>query len=86
MAATVPQPQRVLERVIEQFAGRLGLSGRQQLVLRYLALGYRYQEIGELLGIRTRTVKFHVDNMRKKLGACSRVELLAVLFLPRRGE
>lgn len=73
-------PRRTLDSLIAPFADRIGLSSRQRLVLRYLALGYRYHEIGELLGIRTRTVKYHVDNMRRKLGACSRAELLGVLF------
>ncbi len=79
----VPNPRRAIDAVVMLVAERLGLSSQQRIVLRYLALGYRYHEIGEQLGIRTRTVKYHVDNVRKKVGARSRAELLGHVFATR---
>lgn len=69
-----------IDGAIERTADRLGLSLRERDVLRYLALGYRYAEIGLELSISARTVKWHVANLRRKLGASSRAELLGVLF------
>jgi two-component system response regulator FixJ len=58
------------------FAELARLSPRERSVLRFIALGYRYQDIGEALSISPRTVKMHAANVRKKAGVATRWELL----------
>ena len=52
------------------------LTARERDVLARLALGERNKEIARFLGLRERTVKFHVANLLLKLGAQSRTEAL----------
>ena len=72
--------QQGIDGAIARVADRLGLSHRERSVLRYLALGYQHIQIAEQLSISRSTVKWHVGNLRKKLGVFSRAELLGVLF------
>ncbi|NMM24587.1 MAG: response regulator transcription factor [Phycicoccus sp.] len=50
------------------------LSERELEVLRLLAQGLRNRELGEQMGISTRTVDRHCDNIYAKLGVSSRTE------------
>ena len=52
------------------------LTSRERDVLDRLARGDRNKEIAVQLGLRERTVKFHVANLLLKLGAQSRTEAL----------
>lgn len=52
------------------------LTTRERQVLRLLANGDRNKEIALRLGLRERTIKFHVANVLAKLGAQSRTEAL----------
>ncbi|MGO1544938.1 MAG: helix-turn-helix transcriptional regulator [Gulosibacter sp.] len=54
------------------------LSGREREVLRLVAEGARNQDIATQLGISANTVKFHVSNLLRKVGARSRGELAAL--------
>jgi DNA-binding NarL/FixJ family response regulator len=54
--------------------GVTDLSERELAVLRLLAEGLHNREIGELMGISTRTVDRHCDNIYAKLGVSSRTE------------
>ena len=54
--------------------GVTDLSERELAVLRFLAEGLHNREIGELMGISTRTVDRHCDNIYAKLGVGSRTE------------
>lgn len=45
----------------------LTFTQRQEQVIRLLATGNTYAEIGETLGISSRTVKQHADYLRMKL-------------------
>jgi DNA-binding NarL/FixJ family response regulator len=65
-----------VEHVVAVFAELARLSPRERSVLRFIALGYRYQDIGEALSISPRTVKMHAANVRKKAGVATRWELL----------
>ncbi len=57
---------RLVERMpIDQASG---LSERQHEVLRLLASGARNQEIADQLFLSLRTVKFHTENLYRKLG------------------
>lgn len=54
------------------------LTPREQDVLRLVATGVGNREIADGLGISTNTVKYHVANLLRKLGARTRAELAAV--------
>lgn len=65
---------------VGEFSVERGLSPRERSVLRYIALGYRYQDIGSELAISARTVKMHAANLRRKTGATDRYDLLRRMF------
>jgi DNA-binding NarL/FixJ family response regulator len=52
------------------------LTGREEDVLRLLALGYTNREIAGELHLSVRTVEFHRASMRRKLGLGGRKELV----------
>lgn len=69
------------ERLIE-FSGGIkddlpALTDRERDCLAFVADGRRDREIAERLGISETTVRFHIDNARKKLGAKNRVQAVA---------
>ncbi len=53
------------------------LSDRERDCLAFLADGRQDREIADLLGITETTVRFHVDNARRKLGARNRTQAIA---------
>jgi DNA-binding NarL/FixJ family response regulator len=53
-----------------------GLSEREQEVLRYMARGLSYKEIGEELFISAKTVENHTRNILKKLHLSRKHELM----------
>lgn len=59
------------ERLPESQAG---LTDREKEVLRWTASGKTYSEIGDILTIDARTVKFHIVNTLKKLNAANKAE------------
>jgi DNA-binding response OmpR family regulator len=52
------------------------LAGREVETLTWAARGKTFAEIGEILGLSRRTVEFHLDNARKKLGVPTRTQAL----------
>ncbi|MES2866175.1 MULTISPECIES: helix-turn-helix transcriptional regulator [Microbacterium] len=58
-------------------AGAL-LTVREHDVLRLVTAGERNQAIASQLGISANTVKFHVSNLLRKIGASTRAELTAL--------
>ena len=54
-----------------------GLSVRESQCLRHVAIGHPDAEIGRILGISPRTVRFHVDSAKAKLGAATRIQAVA---------
>jgi len=54
------------------------LSIREQECLNLMARGYTNRDIGAELGVRERTVKFHVDNVMRKMGATTRAQAVAI--------
>jgi PAS domain S-box-containing protein len=54
------------------------LSPREVQVLEQLALGYRGTEIAETLGISPDTVRVHVRNAMRKLGARTRAQAIGI--------
>jgi len=67
---------RLVERIAIDEAS--GLSVRQHEVLQLLASGARNQEIADQLFLSLRTVKFHVENLYRKLGVRTRTEAVRV--------
>lgn len=61
-------------------AAHAGLSQREQDVFELLVLGRSLVEISTVLGITTRTVRFHQANVLAKLGADSRLDLMRLLL------
>ena len=64
----------------DHLADAANLSARERQVLELLMLGRTKKEIGVVLGISTRTAKFHQTNLMTKLGAESRAGLLRLLL------
>jgi DNA-binding NarL/FixJ family response regulator len=60
----------------EQIEGLLGrtLTGREQEIMTFVAKGLHNKEIAAQLGIKARTVDFHVSNILLKFGVSSRLE------------
>lgn len=56
------------------------LSERERDVLRLMLEGVALGDVGRQLGITTRTAKFHMANVLRKLGAESRMDLLRLVF------
>lgn len=56
------------------------LSEREKEVLKWVALGKTTWETSVILGISERTVKFHVNNIMKKLNSVSRAHAVAIAF------
>jgi DNA-binding NarL/FixJ family response regulator len=52
------------------------LTERELAVLRELALGHKYEEIAENLGITSNTVKYHIKNLLQKTGYRSTLQLV----------
>lgn len=53
------------------------LTVRETQCLRWSALGRGDADIGQTLGITTRTVRFHLDNAKQKLGVTTRAQAIA---------
>ncbi|MCE9524232.1 MAG: LuxR family transcriptional regulator [Alphaproteobacteria bacterium] len=53
------------------------LSVREEQCLRWVAIGRADADIGNILGISPRTVRFHVDSAKTKLGVTTRIQAVA---------
>jgi DNA-binding response OmpR family regulator len=51
-----------------------GLNDREVEVLTWVARGKTSAEIAQIIGLTKRTIDFHIDNARAKLGASTRTE------------
>jgi DNA-binding NarL/FixJ family response regulator len=71
---------KILEIIIENPASELDnnifekLSSRESEVLRLLGKGYNNYQIAKEMGIKERTVRYHMENLSSKLGTNNRVE------------
>ena len=52
----------------------IDLNSREVEVLTWVARGKTSAEIAQILGLTKRTIDFHIDNARSKLGAATRTE------------
>jgi DNA-binding CsgD family transcriptional regulator len=57
---------------------KLQLSPREAEVLRWLSEGFRNDRIAEKMGVTVATVRFHVTSAKRKLGARTREQAVAV--------
>jgi DNA-binding response OmpR family regulator len=55
---------------------QIPLAERERETLTWAARGKTFAEIGEILGVSRRTVEFHLDNARRKLGVPTRTQAL----------
>ncbi|MFI4865676.1 MAG: response regulator [Steroidobacterales bacterium] len=55
---------------------RIDLGERELEALTWAARGKTFAEIGQILGLSRRTVEFHLDNARRKLGVPTRTQAL----------
>jgi DNA-binding NarL/FixJ family response regulator len=58
----------------ELWTTRVELNDREVETLTWAARGKTSAEIAQILGLSKRTVDFHIDNARTKLGAATRIE------------
>ena len=67
-----------LARVARQaiWPTRVALGARELEALTWAARGKTFTEIGEILGLSRRTVEFHLDSARRKLGVPTRTQAL----------
>lgn len=73
---TVIRESAAIDARVASLARETRLSARERTVLRLIALGYRYREIGCAMSISPRTVKMYATNLRKKVGGSSRWDLM----------
>jgi DNA-binding response OmpR family regulator len=57
-------------------AGAVDLRDREVETMTWAARGKTFWEIGQILGLSKRTVEFHLENARKKLGVATRTQAL----------
>jgi DNA-binding NarL/FixJ family response regulator len=55
---------------------RVGLREREVETLTWAARGKTFAEIGTILSLSKRTVEFHLENARRKLGVATRTQAL----------
>jgi DNA-binding NarL/FixJ family response regulator len=72
--------QTVFQRQNMSTDGRAGLSEKELGVLKQLALGRSNREIAAELWISEQTVKFHLRNIYRKLGASTRTEAVRIAY------
>lgn len=82
--ALAPSLEQGQKSKIQQRIAALGkttrLTEREAQILELLCLGGNFDEIAVRLGISPRTVKFHQENLLRKTGSSSRVELFRKLI------
>jgi DNA-binding NarL/FixJ family response regulator len=65
-------------RVSKPCGRRCSLSTREYEILRMLTHGYDLPEIGERLGVSSKTVANHQSSIKQKLGASSALQLIII--------
>ena len=77
LAADTPEPSRHLSMYWTHPAETGGLSPREREITQYLAHGLTGAQIAELLGLSPETVRTHIRNAMKGVGAHTRAHLVA---------
>ena len=71
------RPTSVVRTPASPAAAGAAPTPREREILDYAMEGLTDAEIGRALGLVTRTVRFHLKNMKRKAGASTRAELIA---------
>jgi DNA-binding CsgD family transcriptional regulator len=74
-----PHIHEAMSRIMgRSLQGAFGLSPREREILQWLTHGKSTWDISVILRISERTVKFHIDNVMKKLDAVNRTHAVAI--------
>jgi LuxR family transcriptional regulator, quorum-sensing system regulator CviR len=75
----VPHYHETLNRILSKnHADRTILSPREEEIMKWIMQGKNTWEVSIILKISERTVKFHIDNIMKKLDAVNRTHAVAI--------
>lgn len=77
LSASVHAGYGVFHELMDGTAPRSPLSRRESECLRWVAEGKTDGEAGKILGISPRTVRFHINNAKDKLGVATRIQAVA---------
>lgn len=79
ISVVTPHVHQALVRVCDGSSGpRCQLSGREKEILRWIREGKTNWEISMIINISERTVKFHVQNIERKLNAVNKTHAVAI--------
>jgi DNA-binding CsgD family transcriptional regulator len=77
LGASVHAGYALFRELMDGTAPRSPLSKRESECLRWVAEGKTDGEAGKILGISPRTVRFHINNAKDKLGVATRIQAVA---------
>jgi DNA-binding CsgD family transcriptional regulator len=77
MGAAVHAGYSLFKKLVEARAPQSPLSARESECLRWVADGKTDAEVGKILKISPRTVRFHINNAKTKLGVATRIQAVA---------
>lgn len=82
MNVIIPHLYQALVRIYRQLKidTQPHLTEREMEIIRWIKEGKTNWEISMILNISERTVKFHLDNVKEKLGAVSKFHAVAILM------
>lgn len=70
---------QTVETVVDRLSKQGRLTAREREVLYWLLQGHRYDDIATVLGVTSRTAKFHAANLLRKLDLDSRHDLTRIV-------
>jgi DNA-binding CsgD family transcriptional regulator len=77
LSAAVHAAYARFRELMDASAPRSPLSARESECLRWVAEGKTDFEVGKILSISPRTVRFHINNAKSKLGVTTRIQAVA---------
>jgi len=77
MSAAVHAGYSLFRQLLDSTTPRSPLSARESECLRWVADGKTDFEVGKILHISPRTVRFHITNAKAKLGVSTRIQAVA---------
>lgn len=83
LSLIIPHLHEAMRKSLSVIRVRARLSNREEEILNWLANGKSSWDISVILSISERTVKFHIDNIMKKLNAVNRTHAVAIAIRER---
>jgi LuxR family transcriptional activator of bioluminescence operon/LuxR family quorum-sensing system transcriptional regulator CciR len=77
VGAAVYAGHALFQELMDDKAPRSPLTARESECLRWAAEGKTDVEAGQIIGISSRTVRFHINNAKIKLGVATRIQAVA---------